>query len=264
MTPEDAFERLYAAPLEEFVTLRRTLASELRSSGDAAAARDLLAAKKPSRTAWALNQVARRHPEALRAAMDAHVAATRAQSAADGEVMRETARAFRDRLGDVIKRCAEILADAGAQLSPSQARRLGETLRAAIGETGDSRQRLLTGRLVDDVDVEDPFAAQPDAPGVGVPEVEVQSKASAAAKAREREAEHAREAQRAKEARERAIADARRNVEALEKEAREARDGAHQAEASAVRARADADHARRAATAVEDRLAGAREALQKL
>jgi hypothetical protein len=240
------------------------LASELRSCGDSAGFRDVLAAKKPSRTAWALNQVARRDAEVLRAALNAHAAAARAQSVAEGEVMRETARVFRDRVGDVIKRCAEIVADSGAQLSPSQARRLGETLRAAIGDTGESRQRLLAGRLVDDVDIEEPFAGQPDVAGARVPRVEVQSKTSAAAKARERQAEQARETQRAKEARERAIADARRDVGALEKDVREARELAHQAETVAARAAAEADRARRAVTGAEDRLAKAREALQKL
>jgi hypothetical protein len=264
MTADDALDRLYTAPLEVFVTVRGALAAELRASGNVAGARDILMAKKPSRTSWALNQVARRYPEALRAAMGAHAAATRAQLGADGEAMRETARAFRDRLGDVIKRCAETLADAGANLSPSQARRLGETLRAAVSEPGEQHQRLLAGRLVDDVEIDRAFANLPEGSGSPVREGDVKSKAGAPAGARALEAEQARDAQRAREARDRAIAEARRNVEALEEEAREARDAAQQAELAASRARAEADRLKRVVVRAEERLASAREALGKL
>jgi len=58
-----SLERLYAVPLEEFLALRKQLAGELRSSGDIAASRAIAAAPKPTRTAWALNQVSRRQPE---------------------------------------------------------------------------------------------------------------------------------------------------------------------------------------------------------
>jgi hypothetical protein len=259
MTPAaDALARLYGAPLEDFVTLRGTLAAALRASGDAAGAREVLAAKKPSRTSWALNQVARRHPDALRAALGAHAAATQAQSAATGEAMRDTSRAFRDRLGDVIKRCAEILAEAGANLSPGQARRLGETLRAALGDTGESRRRLLAGQLIDDVEVEDPFAGLPEAPAKRANTGDAKPKAGDAARAKEEAAA------RAREARERAIGEARRKVAGLEEEARQAREAAQRAEAIAAHARAEADRARRVAAAAEERLASAREALGKL
>jgi hypothetical protein len=244
-TIADAIELLFDAPFDDFVAQRKQLAAGLRAAGDVAGAREVLATKKPSRTAWALNRVARHHPETLRSAIDALAAAARAQSTADGDAMRELARAFRDRIGDVIARCEETLQQAGAGLNVSQARRLGETLRAAISEPGDSRDRLLAGRLVDDLEVEDPFAGLPSA---------------APSRAVGREGK----AQRASEARERAVEQARHKVRELEEEARQARIAAQQAETAALRAQAEADKAHSAAHAAEARLANAREALKAI
>ena len=275
MTPAptiaDALELLFDAPFDDFVARRKQLAAAFRAAGDVAGARGVLATKKPSRTAWALNQVARHHPETLRSALDALAAAARAQSTADGDAMRELARAFRDRIGDVVKRCQETLRQAGARLNLSQARRLGETLRAAISEPGEARDRLLAGRLVDDLEIEDSFAGLPDAAPSRAVRREGKAQATAVGKTHPRPGEprepqgvRAREAQRAREAREQAVEQARHKVRELEEEARQARIAAHQAETAAIRAQAEADKARRAAHAAEARLANAREALKAI
>jgi hypothetical protein len=176
----------------------------------------------------------------------------------DAEAMRGTARAFRDRLSDVARHCEQILAQAGARLNPAQTRRLGETVRAAIGGDRTLRERLLSGRLTEDIAIENPFGDVEASPtgGAGAPRAK-QAQLSAA-KAREREAEKARAARAS------AIEEAKRQVNILEEEARQARATARQTEASASRAQAEADRARVALAAVEDRLAKARQALQRL
>jgi hypothetical protein len=60
MDLDEAFDRLYAAPLEEFTATRNALAKELGAEG----AR-IKALKKPNLAAWALNQLARRYPDEL-------------------------------------------------------------------------------------------------------------------------------------------------------------------------------------------------------
>src|SRR4051794_20255768 len=54
---------LYGLPLEEFTAARNALAKQLGRQGDKAAAEEVKRLAKPSRTAWALNQLARRHPD---------------------------------------------------------------------------------------------------------------------------------------------------------------------------------------------------------
>ncbi len=257
---DDALDRLYAAPLDGFVALRKELAATLRAGGEVAGSAEVAAAKKPSRTAWALNQVARRHPQALHAVFDAHAAAARTHGDGDAEALRDTVRAYRDALAEVVKRSAEVAAEAGIILGATQARELSETVRAAIG--GESRELLLAGRLVAGVDVDDPFAGlevgSGDRKPARRPAATAREVTSAAVKAKEREAERAREAE---EARERAAEEARRRIAALEAEAREARIAARQAEIAARRAEAEAERARRVATDLDERLAKARAGL---
>src|SRR5439155_7398313 len=49
-------EALYGLPLDEFTRARDALAKERTRAGDKAAAADVKALRKPSLTAWALNQ----------------------------------------------------------------------------------------------------------------------------------------------------------------------------------------------------------------
>src|SRR5258708_30599920 len=154
LTVSDAFDQLYEVPLDGFVALRKQLAAELRASGDVAGCSEVAAARKPSGAAWALNQVARRHPDELRAAFNAHAAAAKAQAHGDADAMRDSVRGFRDALGAVTRRSTEIATQGGGPLNATQIRQLGETVRAAVG--GEAREALLAGRLSKDVDVEDP------------------------------------------------------------------------------------------------------------
>ncbi len=247
----EALDRLLAAPFDQFVALRREIALELRKKGDAPAARAVTAMAKPSRTAWALDQVARRRPELLSAALDAWATAAAAPQQSDADGVRATARAFRDRVADVVAAAGEAASEDGAPLNLQQSRRVAATLQAiAGGEDGAARERLVRGRLVADVDVDDPFAGLGEAPE-GRPRP---------ARARERELAEERE----RRARAQALEASRARVAALEAEARDARTAAREAEVAATRAQADANRARRAVEAVERKLEDARKELRGL
>lgn len=267
-----ALDRLYGAPLDEFVALRRDLAGALRKGGDASASRLVAAASKPSRTAWALNQLARRRPEILAAVLDARTTAAAAQKDGTSEAVRATARAYRDEVGRTVRAAIEILQEVGADLPAIQARRLGATVQALAGED-DGRTKLLGGRLVADVEVDDPFAGLEVGPGREQRTAEApvrddlaerraartqRAAQSAAEAARERAAELARE----KKAQE--LEKARDRLRALEQEATEARATARQAEVAATRAQAEAERARRAVEAIERQLDEARRVLRTL
>src|SRR5512133_1155084 len=61
--PDDALDGLYHGPLEEFTSARNELAKSLRSDGEAAAADEVKALRKPSRAAWLVNQLGVRKPK---------------------------------------------------------------------------------------------------------------------------------------------------------------------------------------------------------
>jgi hypothetical protein len=122
-----ALETLYRAPLAKFVAERKRLAAALRSAGDEEAAKELAGRRRPTASAWAVNQLywhARRAFEALLAA---------AGRIRKGD-LRET-QAYRDALADLQKRAADVLRDAGHAPTPAIMRRVAGTL-AAVAATG--------------------------------------------------------------------------------------------------------------------------------
>ena len=123
-------DELYAVTPEEFVAARNALAKELKAAGakeDAAAVAKL---RRPSVTAWALNQVARSDAELVAAALDT---GERLRVASDDAVagrpegLREATAAERAAGGAVAKAAGALL---GARASSLQNAVLG-TLRAA-------------------------------------------------------------------------------------------------------------------------------------
>jgi hypothetical protein len=154
---DGALDALYAAPFDRFVALRIELARGLRSGGDPAGARAVAAAAKPTRTAWALNHVARRSPAVMNAVVDAWKVASTAPLRREGVDLVDAARRYREAVAEVVREARAALAPDGVSLSPAQVRRMAETLQALVRDE-TARAELLHGRLTRDVAVEDPFA----------------------------------------------------------------------------------------------------------
>jgi hypothetical protein len=276
----EARDRLYAAPLDGFVALRRELAVALKAAGDPAASRTVAAMAKPSRTAWALNQVARKRPDLVKGALDGYASAQAAQKDGEGEAMRASARLYRDRVAEVIDAASGFVREDGSELGSAQGRRIGATLQA-IASGGDAalREGLVRGRLVADVDVDDPFA------GLEFPLDGPDRKADRATKQPAHRSRHSpspgpshgsahrgvpdevaaarvRAAERERVVRAQELEKRRARIAALEAEAKEARASAREAEVVAGRAQAEAERARRAVEALDRRLDEARRALR--
>jgi hypothetical protein len=242
-----ALDELYAAPFDSFVSVRRELSMRLRGSGNASAARLVAQAAKPTRTAWALNQVARAHPDIIAAIVRLREAASDEQKTGDAQTIRDGVRRYRDAVGVAVRAARSTLAADGVALSPTQARRLSETLQA-LSTDASEREKLASGRLTRDVEVEDLFA------GVEVSEV--------ARHPKEREAERLR-VERERRERERAVEEARAHVTALERAVDDARKISVDAEREARRAQYDSDKAARALAELERKLDQARDNLKK-
>jgi hypothetical protein len=141
---------LYGLPLEEFTKARDELAKELRRSGKKEAADEVKALRKPSVSAWTVNQLARRHPQETKALVKAGDELRKAQRAAVGgrgpEALRDASRAHRDRLEDLTSAARHELGAAGATLQ-----RVAQTLRGASADK-DASKALLAGTLSGDVE----------------------------------------------------------------------------------------------------------------
>jgi hypothetical protein len=261
-----ALDELYAAPFDSFVSLRGELSKRLRGSGDTSAARQVAQAAKPTRTTWALNQVARKHPDVIAAIVRAREAAATAQKAGDAQAIREGVRHYREAVANAVRAVRATLAADGVALSPAQARRLGETVQALSADESE-RGRLASGRLTRDVEVDELFAgvelgaeARPPKER-GPARGDQASRTSEAEGARAREVERLR-AERERQEREHALEVRRARITGLEEAVDHARKAAADAEREARRAQYDSDKAGRALAELERKLALAREDLK--
>ena len=279
---ESALDELYGVEASEFVATRKRLAGELRANGQTAAAKELLTARRPTTTAWALNQVSRTDPELVEAFLGASRDLEAAQT---GEVpggrdaLRDAMREHRRALAAVTDAALTAL---GARASESYRGQILATLHAASADPEVGEQlargrfvRELTGAtgfleapgltLVPDLEPRAPRRraepAQPAASGApAAPKGDKKAERAAAAKARaEAEAAH-------RAARERAAAEAfERELAAAEHVAQTAEDAAQTAETDAAEAsqrveqlERDLEAARREVRAASERATSAR------
>jgi hypothetical protein len=114
---EERIDELFAVAPEEFVAARDALANELRSEGDGRGAADVKKLRRPTVAAWAVNQVARRHPrdveELLSAGDDLREAQRRAMTGKGRTDVHEPTARRRAVVDRLAKLAAELLADAG-------------------------------------------------------------------------------------------------------------------------------------------------------
>jgi hypothetical protein len=110
----DEVDALYVLDPAEFVSARDALAKDLKSSGDPDAARDVKALKRPTKAAWAINQVARSHAgevhDLLEAGATLRDRQAEALSGGDAGALREAAAERREAVRALV---AHVVALAG-------------------------------------------------------------------------------------------------------------------------------------------------------
>jgi hypothetical protein len=139
---EDAVRELYQVPLSQFVAERKRLAGELKRAGDSAGAKQLLGHKRPTISAWVVNQLYWH----ARDAFD-EVLAT-AERLRKGDLT--ASAAHRDAIATLRQRAATMLEDAGHNASEATLRRVTMTLSALAAVGGFDPD--LPGALAEDRD----------------------------------------------------------------------------------------------------------------
>lgn len=247
--PSDADE-LYGLPLGEFTAARNALAKQMASGGDKAAAAEVRRLPKPSKTAWALNQLARRRGADVEALLAAGRRVREAQQRAlegDAGDLREATRAEHDQVTRLVDAALALLGEGAGG-----AERLRTTLHAAATDP-QAGELLRRGRLVTEIETSGfGLEGMAEAELVRVRAAERAPGGRSAAKAADDDAT----ARASKEAEERAHREARkaaeREAERLRREAERARDRARRLLEEAERAEARAREARADAEAAAD------------
>ena len=140
-----AVDELYSLDPDGFVDRRRELAAEARRGGDAAAATEIAGLRKPTRSAWTMNALARAEPDVFEPIVDVGDQLRDAEQALDGQRMRELSSRRRELIADISRRAFA----ATGERSPSPALRdeVIATLTAAFADP-DLVDLLRSGTLL--------------------------------------------------------------------------------------------------------------------
>jgi hypothetical protein len=146
---------LYGLPVEEFTKARDELANELRKAGKKEAADEVKALRKPSVSAWAVNQAVRRRPQDAKALVKAGDELRKAQRGVVGgrggpSGLRDATAAHRRLVEELTEEGRAALEERGAAAAATVTR-VAQTLRAASIDKETSKA-LTAGTLAEDVE----------------------------------------------------------------------------------------------------------------
>ncbi|MDF2692283.1 MAG: hypothetical protein K0S65_666 [Labilithrix sp.] len=256
---EEALDELYQSAPSEFTRKREAVAKRLRGRGSREAAQALRARRKPTQIAWVLNQLSRRHPDAVAELVDVGRQLAREQrKALRGEAtssFRESIERQRDVVHKLTTQTAALMKELG--IDPSgHLDEIASALQAGLVDPAVG-EKLEEGRLEKAPEVAASLAG-PSLEGVSIarrtspakkPTTRSDAAKRAAAKARA-------ERQASERSRKRAVVAARTALRAAEASAKKARSAAEKAESEARErvedARRLADRAETSARAVEE------------
>jgi hypothetical protein len=236
--PEDALDRLFHGPLEEFTSARNELAKSLRSDGEAEAADWVKSLRKPSRGAWLVNQLATRKADQVRGLLEVGEELRAAQEemlagATDREKLRETARREQEAVDSLLRTADAIGREhgVGAQILT----RVGETLQAAAGDP-ELAEAIRRGRVTKEQRAASIGLVRP-ASAPAPARKGKREDAAAERRARQQQAKRRKEAERKLDTAERKLERERAKLERAREAVEEAEQRVHSAELDANAAR---------------------------
>lgn len=139
-----AADDLYGVPPAEFVETRKRLVQEAKAAGDAALAKRIGALRRPTLSAWAVNLLARPASGDLGdlLAVGEEMRAAWGSGRGLGDLERRRAGLVRS----LVRRAADLAAEAGNPLREQAVREVEDTLQAATVDAGVAEE-VRTGRL---------------------------------------------------------------------------------------------------------------------
>ena len=246
--PDDIADDLYGAPFDEFIARRDARVRELRKEKRREEADAVKALRKPSLSAWGLNQLTRQDREALDELLAAGAALRQAKG---GDTLRDATREERGAVARAGESAAALLRGAGQTVTEKTAGEIRDTLHAAALDD-ETRELLARGRLTEPRQAIGlgggfGFPQAPAAPGREKPTAKKarkekpKPKKDEAAERRERAAEERRAAKERERAARKALREAETVLGERERDLEAAQRAADQARAEVERRRADLD-----------------------
>ncbi|HTZ27334.1 MAG TPA: hypothetical protein VMC83_25290 [Streptosporangiaceae bacterium] len=147
----EAAAELYSSDPEEFIERRAALVARARETGQAPAAKQIGALRKPTRSAWVVNRLVRADPGAVAELAGLGEELRAAQSSLDGAAIRELSQRRRELIDSLARRAFTV---AGVSAPPAGIRdEVTATLGAALADP-QFAESLAAGALVRAVQAE--------------------------------------------------------------------------------------------------------------
>ena len=147
MELQEIADELYGLPPEEFTATRDARAAEARKAGDRDLATAVRQLKRPSRSAWLANLLARRAGDQLAGLLDLGDALREAQGNLAGDALRRLSSQRHQVIYGLAQEGRRLAADAGAPVGDAVERELESTLEAALADPA-AAAAVRSGRLV--------------------------------------------------------------------------------------------------------------------
>ncbi|MGW5574539.1 hypothetical protein ACWEVD_25350 [Nocardia thailandica] len=146
MTLDEVSGELYGLDPAEFVAMRSERAAAARADGDRELAAAITALRKPTRTAWAVNLLAREAPDEIEALLGLGDALRAAQRKLSGAELRTLGGQRQQVVNAMSARAGELAAERGHRLGEQTLREVGQTLTAALADP-EVAERVRAGTL---------------------------------------------------------------------------------------------------------------------
>ncbi len=134
MDLEAATDQVYAATPEDFMAVRTALVAEARQAKDRELAKAIGALRKPTRSAWLINLLARSAADEVAGLLDLGAALREAQASLSGPELRRLSGERQKAVRALARRAASLAAEGGQRVTDGQLQEVSQHLQAALAD----------------------------------------------------------------------------------------------------------------------------------
>jgi hypothetical protein len=129
-----AADELYALSPDDFIERRKQLVAEARQGRDRELATQINQLRRPTRSAWLINLLARHESEAVTALLELGAALQDAQQRMAGDELRQLSTERRKTVDTLARRAVELGREHGYSAPEGAVQEVGQTLQSALGD----------------------------------------------------------------------------------------------------------------------------------
>lgn len=147
MDLDSVADELYVVAPEEFMVLRTQRVADAKEAGERDLAKEITTLRKPTKSGWLVNLLARRAPEELQSLIELGAALREAQEQLSGPDLRRLSGERHKAVDALARRAAGLASDEGQSTSEAVRQEVSGTLQAALADP-TAAEVVLAGHVV--------------------------------------------------------------------------------------------------------------------